>query len=388
MNNILELEPYGKQGWDSYWNKNNFKTTCLMPCSLGDKISKDKIPIHLIERRISYSEINKIISFYFPKTKFFLPSRLAKHIKRIINSLILKKVINKIEKDKGIKFDIILLHYCYGTNTPYFLNKNKTFFYIHGTLSKTWLYKTTIKKAKTRIALMNENLICCSKASYDDIKNLNMAPESLNFVLNGIPISTAKKMGMAKMPNKYGEEDYIVFFGRLSAEKQIPQMIKAYVKSKIPAKFIIVGDGVEHQRTKECIKDLNCGNNVILYGRDENPYRWFKNAKFSIIFSSNEGAPRTIPESLAVGTPVIMSDQGGCKEYYRDCPELQKYIIDYQSTDLLAIAIKEMYNNPPKIDDKLQNQYSYENHIDCLIEIFKDRDLIKDYKERQKLRKK
>ena len=120
MNNILELESYGKQGWDSYWNKNNFKTTCLMPCSLGDKISKDKIPIHLIERRISYSEINKIISFYFPKTKFFLPARLAINIKRIINSLILKKVINKIEKDKGIKFDIILLHYCYGTDTPYF----------------------------------------------------------------------------------------------------------------------------------------------------------------------------------------------------------------------------------------------------------------------------
>ena len=105
-------------------------------------------------------------------------------------------------------------------------------------------------------------------------------------------------MGMAKMPNKYREEDYIVFVGRLSAEKQIPQMIKAYVKSKIPAKFIIVGDE-EHQRIKECIKDLNCDINVILYGRDENPYRWFKNAKFSIIFSSHEGAGRTIPEFLS-----------------------------------------------------------------------------------------
>ncbi len=80
MKNILELGSYGKQEWDSYWNKNNFKTTCLMPCSLGDKISKDKIPIHLIEQRFSYSEINKIISFYFPKTKCFLPAKLAIYI--------------------------------------------------------------------------------------------------------------------------------------------------------------------------------------------------------------------------------------------------------------------------------------------------------------------
>lgn len=85
------------------------------------------------------------------------------------------------------------MHHYYGTDTPYFLNKNKTFFYIHGTLSKTWLYSSIRKKALTRIALVNKNLICCSKASYDDITNLNMASKSLNFVLNGIHISTAKK---------------------------------------------------------------------------------------------------------------------------------------------------------------------------------------------------
>jgi len=73
-----------------------------------------------------------------------------------------------------------------------------------------------MKKALTRIALVNKNLICCSKASYDDITNLNMAPKSLNFVLNGISISTAKKMGIAKLPNKYEGADYIVFVGRLS----------------------------------------------------------------------------------------------------------------------------------------------------------------------------
>ena len=31
--------------------------------------------------------------------------------------------------------------------------------------------------------------------------------------------------------------------------------------------------------------------------------------KFSMLFSRHEGAPRTIPESVACGTPVIIGDQ-------------------------------------------------------------------------------
>ena len=112
-------------------------------------------------------------------------------------------------------------------------------------------------------------MIKCSKTSYLDFLNTRLKTKSIDYVLNCIPVKEAQLLDQDSLPKEYQGIDYIVSVTRLSEEKQIPEMIEAYVKSNI-------------------------------------------NAKFSMTFSIHESAPRTIPESLACGTPVIMGNQGGC----------------------------------------------------------------------------
>ena len=389
MINLIEVDSYSKKNeeqWHNLWNKKDINQILLQPISINSKTPNlfyNAIPIYFIMPKSSKNEFIKTIESYFRIPKIILKSKIFYKIGLItfpiINSLILKKEIKKIEKKQLI--NVILLHYSYGTHMPFFHNKTKTFFYIHCILKKTGMYQSSIKKIIAKVSFFKKKIICCSKTSYNDFLDTNIPTLYCNYVLNGIPIKNVQKLSNVELPKKYQNMDYIVFVGRLSEEKQIPKIIQAYIKSKIPAKLVIIGyspndNSNEIKNIKTTIKKFKCKKDIILYGKDNNPYRWFKNAKFSVIFSKHEGAGRTIPESLACKTPVVMGNQGGCKEYYKDYPELQKYIIDYTNVDGLAQAMQKMYNNPIKINNELANKYTYEKHIDNLIKIFKQNKLI------------
>ena len=350
---------------------------------MGTKIEKFTPTAKLayfINKKLSRENFIKTMEIYFSIPKIILRNAIFQKITKtkvlckIVNSLILIIEIRKIEQKNPL--NAIIVHHAYGTECPHFHDINKTFFYIHGTLTKTWLWGSRRKNRRIKKIFHNKRIIACSKTSYIDFFNTHIKTKSLDYVLNGIPIKKTQLLAQESLPKEYQGIDYIVCIARLSEEKQIPEMIEAYVKSNINAKFIIIGDGDQKNIIQNTIKELNCAENVILYGRDENPHRWLKNAKFSMLFSRHEGAPRTIPESLACGTPVIMGDQGGCHEYYKNTKSLQKDIIDYKDIHALSEAIKDLYANPIEVSEALMNKYDYEVHIKGLITILKNKNLL------------
>lgn len=118
---------------------------------------------------------------------------------------------------------------------------------------------------------------------------------------------------------------YFVFFGRLSAEKGVDVLLRAFARAGalLPEeiKLVIVGDGPERERLEGLSSKLGLDGSAEFLGYKSGlELRGLvKGALFSVIPSTwCENMPFSVVESLLAGTPVIGSDLGGVPEMVTD----------------------------------------------------------------------
>ena len=117
----------------------------------------------------------------------------------------------------------------------------------------------------------------------------------VEYARNFLPEGTVYQAG--------GRGEYFLYFGRLSREKGILTLIKAFSRSKVSQKLYIVGDRIlllgfkSGDELKEIVANSLC---VCL------PSEWYENGPYSIM------------EAQAMGRPVIVSQNGGLPELVED----------------------------------------------------------------------
>ncbi|EPR73901.1 Alpha-1,4-N-acetylgalactosamine transferase PglH [Winogradskyella psychrotolerans RS-3] len=108
------------------------------------------------------------------------------------------------------------------------------------------------------------------------------------------------------------KDNYILFFGRLDDEvKNISLLLAAYSKSELPKHNVslkILGEGKDLETLKNQVETLNIASNVEFLPYNPYPSAIVKSALFTVLTSRYEGFPRSILESLALGTPVVSVD--------------------------------------------------------------------------------
>ncbi|SDH77916.1 glycosyltransferase [Winogradskyella thalassocola] len=108
------------------------------------------------------------------------------------------------------------------------------------------------------------------------------------------------------------KDNYILFFGRLDDEvKNISLLLEAYAKSELPKHQVnlkILGEGKDLETLKNQVEILNIASNVEFLPYNPYPSAIVKSALFTLLTSRYEGFPRSILESLALGTPVVSVD--------------------------------------------------------------------------------
>lgn len=129
--------------------------------------------------------------------------------------------------------------------------------------------------------------------------------------------------------NKYNEDRYYLYFGRLSYEKGIMTLIDYFEQHK-ELKLKIAGTGPLTDEIKTRISSNGLNNVQVLgYQSGENLYRLIANSLFTIVPSEwYENNPLTILESLALGTPIIGNRIGGIPEIIID--KETGYVYDYK----------------------------------------------------------
>ena len=114
-------------------------------------------------------------------------------------------------------------------------------------------------------------------------------------------------------------DDYYLYFGRLSYEKGIIELVKSF--KSMNNRLIILGTGELRETILGVISLYNLNDRVQLLGfkKGKELVEIIKHAKFIVVPSKwYENCPYSVMESMALGKPVIVSNFGGLPELVKD----------------------------------------------------------------------
>ncbi|HKW16056.1 MAG TPA: glycosyltransferase [Terriglobales bacterium] len=165
---------------------------------------------------------------------------------------------------------------------------------------------------------------------------------------------------------------HILYFGRLSAEKGVEDLLRA-MRSLPHLQLVIAGDGPERMRLEALTTTLNISN-VAFMGHVTGPAleNLIANSQFSVFPSrAYETMGKSILESHAHGRPVIASDLGSRRELIQH----GKTGLLYQAGDVaqLSAAIALLQAHPELSQEMgeagrevVRRRHSLEQHLQAL----------------------
>ena len=100
-----------------------------------------------------------------------------------------------------------------------------------------------------------------------------------------------------------------VAVGRLTRQKNIPMMLRAFAKGSISGDTLtLVGDGALRKALEAQARSLGLANRVHFAGHVDDIAPPLAKADFYLMSSHYEGVPAVIIEALAAGLPIITTD--------------------------------------------------------------------------------
>jgi len=131
----------------------------------------------------------------------------------------------------------------------------------------------------------------------------------------------------------------IGFVGRLSQEKGVLNFVDAIptiLERANDASFLIVGAGPLFESTRKKVADNHLGDKVEMKGwiEHENLPVCLNELRLLVLPSATEGLPNIILESMACGTPVLVTLVGGLVDLVKD--EKNGFVTQTNSASCLA----------------------------------------------------
>jgi len=174
-----------------------------------------------------------------------------------------------------------------------------------------------------------------------------------------------------------GSDDYVIFSGRLAAEKGVETLVRAMAKlPEIPLK--IVGTGMLDANIRQLVRELNADNIEFTgFKSGQVVRRLIQGARFMCAPSQwYENAPMTILEAFACGKPVVATRIGGIPEMVREGET--GLLVEPGDVEGLRDAISLLWNDTDALVRKMganarqltETEYTPAIHYDKLMGIY------------------
>ena len=173
------------------------------------------------------------------------------------------------------------------------------------------------------------------------------------------------------------DEKYAFYFGRLSIEKGILNVLKS-IKQLNSGKLFIAGEGPEKENIEKFIKENNLEDRVKMVGylKQEQVKEYIKKSRFVVVPSIwYENCPYSILETMEIGKPIIGSKIGGIPELIED--KKNGFVYEYNDINELAEKMKilfddnEIANQQGKMSRKLyKEKYSENIYYNKILKIY------------------
>lgn len=172
------------------------------------------------------------------------------------------------------------------------------------------------------------------------------------------------------------DDGYALYFGRLSKEKGILNLINAF-KNCNDGKLYIAGEGPEREAIEQIIKENHLGKRIKLLGflNKKQMIDVIRKCKFVVVPSvCSENCPYSILETLAIGKPVIGSNMGGIPELVNDNENGFIYDNIEELTNNMNVLFKkkQLVDSFGRASKKIaSNKYDSESYYTKIINIYK-----------------
>jgi glycosyltransferase involved in cell wall biosynthesis len=168
--------------------------------------------------------------------------------------------------------------------------------------------------------------------------------------------------------------DYVLYVGRLSAEKGLLTLLAALEQTDIPLR--IAGAGPLEAEVREQIHARGLAVQMEGYCTGEQLAELFRNSAFTVVPSEwFENASMSILESFAYGKPVLAANIGGNPELVVDGVTGRQFASG--NVDDLAIVAREMWENRDELNNMgrqarslIERQFNQERRIADLLSIY------------------
>jgi glycosyltransferase involved in cell wall biosynthesis len=189
----------------------------------------------------------------------------------------------------------------------------------HNQLSKTTRHATKLKDRLTPLSSrllypLADAIVAVSQGVAKDLSQTSHLPQDkIQTIYN--PVITDEILSNAKESVEHSwfnsnECPVILGVGKLEAQKDFPNLIRAFAKVRAvqKARLVILGWGPDRSQLEALVKELKLEDDVDLPGYVQNPYAYMSKASVFVLSSAWEGLPTVLIEAMALGTPVISTD--------------------------------------------------------------------------------
>lgn len=164
-----------------------------------------------------------------------------------------------------------------------------------------------------------------SQGVADDLRHvLGLPPERIQMLYNPVITPEVRKKVKAHLDHRWlapGQPPVVLAVGRLTKQKDFPTLLRAFaqVRQALPARLIILGEGVDRAELEVLVTQLGLQADVSLPGFVDNPYAYMRRASLYVLSSRWEGLPTVLIEALYCGRPIVATDcPSGPKEILAD----------------------------------------------------------------------
>jgi glycosyltransferase involved in cell wall biosynthesis len=198
-------------------------------------------------------------------------------------------------------------------------------------------------------------LVAVSAGAADDLAHLTgIRREHIRVIHNPVALPDPAALRAASPGHPWfaeGEPPVILAAGRLTAQKDYPTLLRAFasVRSRRPARLVILGEGEERARLLELAAELGIRADVDLPGFTDHPYPLMARCRVFVLSSAWEGFGIVLAEALACGAQVVATD---CPSGPAEILEGGKYgrLVPVGDVDALANAIEAALDQPFPIE--------------------------------------
>jgi glycosyltransferase involved in cell wall biosynthesis len=216
-----------------------------------------------------------------------------------------------------------------------------------------------------------DRVVTVSKAAGDDlIEVTGLAEEKVRTIYNPVVTENLKEQAREPVDHPWFQTEappVVLGAGRLEKQKDFGTLIRAFsrVRKDVAARLVVLGRGSRKERLRTLAEELGVGDDVLLPGFVDNPFKYMAKASVFVLSSRFEGLPGVLIQAMATGCPVVSTD---CPSGPREILKNGQYgpLVPAGKPKALAEGIQTVFADPPSTSTikKRANRFTEESSVE------------------------